>query len=153
MAFIQGATFTSLADFQQAKENFQDENNVVFVVKKSDTLSSGDANFADIRYSRINYECKFSGERSSKSTGVRQTSTYKNHCPANIKVKVNTVNGQRVLQIVELNNNHENHNADSGEFSMLPNQRHKLMVANEELVKQTTEVKGNKRIIQSQLNA
>lgn len=153
MAFIQGATFVSLADFQRAKESFEKANNSVFVVKKSDSLAAGDPDLANIKYSRINYECKFGGERKSQSTGARQTSTYKNHCPASFKVKAVTVNGRKVLQIAELNNNHENHNANSEEFAMLPNQRHKVIVENAELVKQTTDVKGNKRIIQAELNA
>lgn len=126
---------------------------MVFVVKKSDSLGKNDPDLANIKYSRINYECKFGGERTSKSAGIRQTSTYKNHCPANFKVKAVTENNRKVLEIAEFNNNHENHNADNEEFAMLPNQRHKVIVQNAEMIKQTTDVKGNKRIIQAELNA
>lgn len=153
MAFVQGARFTSLADFQKAKENFEKTNNVVFVIKKSDSLGKDDPDLPNIKYSRLKYECKFGGERTSKSAGIRQTSTYKNHCPANFKVKAVTANDRKLLEITEINNNHENHNADSEEFAMLPNQRHKVIVANAEMIKQTTDVKGNKRIIQAELNA
>lgn len=153
MTFAVGVRFASYADYLKAKENFEVKNNISFVVSKSDSLKRGSAREKlDIKYKRIHLICKFGSTAKSKSTGKRQTATYKKQCPAEAMISSKKVNGELVLEITKLVNRHQNHRADVTEFSLLPVRRAKVIKKNENLLKNVLAVKGNKKLIQAQLN-
>lgn len=78
--------------------------------------------------------------------------TYKKQCPAEATISSKRVDGALVLEVTRLANRHQNHQADVTGFSLLPVQRTKIIKKNENLLKNQLAVKGNKKLIQAQLN-
>lgn len=155
MSFEKGSKFDSLAAFKTAKEEFEKKNNVVFVIQHSDLMSkkASAIQHETFRYKRIQYKCKFGGEAQSKGTGLRKTSTYKKKCPAFMVVNRQQEREQFSLVITEFNNEHQNHQVSCEEYALLPVNRQKIIAQNSEYLKDVTSVKGNMKLIQSQLNS
>lgn len=153
MAFGLGSRFNSFKEFQTAKKKFQDENFVVFTIRYSHPLKRGSPELKDrIKYSEINYKCKFGGTAKSKGKGIRKTSSYKKSCPAKIVVKCVREENEYFLDIKAFHDVHANHNPSVNEHAVLPENRGMVLKENEEYLDSVIPVKGNKKLIQSQLN-
>lgn len=158
MALYKGATYTDLDDFYIAKAQYEDLKFVNWSIGCSKLLKKrGRQPFSDefigkFKYRSISFVCKFSGKPRCTGRNVRQTSSYKQECPAKMFVKLVQMNGRYVLEVAELDEDHDNHVLSKNNYATIPNQRRKALKKNEAYLKATLPTKPNARLLQTQVN-
>lgn len=142
-----GETFLSYEnDLKPALAAYENETNANLVKAKAE-LDHANPN---LKYKYLKLKCKFHGEH-KKIGNTRNTSTYKQSCPHFVSVHQKTRNGIAVLEIYDMNIEH-NHVTSEDLFKHLPKQRNIALKQNAEYINSSLDSRGNYRIIQSRLN-
>lgn len=106
-------TFDSYADFETAKNDYQNNSFIICVISHSEKLKPDDPRYVKLQYKKINFICKAGKIIKSKQQGIRESSTGRQGCPFSLRIAINKDNK---LEIKVFNPNHENHSCDKETF-------------------------------------
>lgn len=128
MAFVVGTSFDSFAEFEIALAAYEKVVFANFVKQTKVTLVTNQRKgitFADVtkfKVQRLYLRCKKGGAPQMKASvqHSRQTSSYRDQCPAKIQIAFNRNNGK--LTVVAINDAH-NHVCSAKIFATMPKQR------------------------------
>lgn len=151
-----GAYFQSYAEFEQAKQRYEERNFVNFSVHKSYKLTVGAYTIQTVecyKYRSIIFKCKYAGQPKDIER-VRQTQSYRQGCESGFTVaylKCGAM-GLHHLKIKDFNAVHI-HGCSEDAYKSLPRQRRKAVEGSGEFLKEVIDLNPNFRALQSSVNS
>lgn len=142
-----GEVFNSYGDLEPEIEQYECLN-FVNLVKKKTVL---DHNNENLKYTLLTYYCKHHGHH-EKIGETRQTKSYQIGCSFYLTIQQKTVNDERKLVIISINEQH-NHERSDELFLHMPKQRHKVIKENTEYLERAFESRSNYRVLHKQINS
>lgn len=76
--------FNNFREVQQAKSDYERQNNVVLVIRDCHKIKGEGDIVKEIVYDRLSLQCKAGKERPTESKGIRKSATYKKNCPMKV---------------------------------------------------------------------
>lgn len=153
-----GKRFDSFESFDTARKKYENENNINFVIKSSNKLTStrkrvlSDDELLKFKYKYILFVCKFGGEP-SKLTNIRSTKSYKCNCMARCQIDFVVDDQQFWLKVTVLSAiSVHNHDITREAFLSLPRQRALSVDSSKNFIDSALNVQPNFRLLQNSVN-
>lgn len=155
MAFVVGTSFDSFAEFEIALAahekvvfaNFVKQTKVTLVTNQRKEFSFADVTKFNVQ--RLYLRCKKGGTPQVKASvqHLRQTSSYRDQCPAKIKIAFDRI--KEKLTVVAIKDEH-NHVCSAKIFGTMPKQR-RLVGEKKKYVEEALKLKANTRLVQHEV--
>lgn len=154
--FAIGTEFNSLDEFRNRLDSYEKQEFCNFVVASSQKLNATADISADVvgkfGYKYIRYTCKKFGDprNVNPANEKRQSKSYRDECKSFFSVGLKQKDGDFILRIINLIENH-NHGRNSTLFKSMPKQRRNTISGSAPFLAQVANVKPNTLLLQNEL--